>query len=834
MEVTSVNVNDVNWEFVSKLVVRKTGFPFEILEQLHWKQTSSAITKMFQLDGEKKQVTEQLLHNLIPKSVVQLAEHDHKKGLHLLSRLRKYLGKGAVRDREINELRELFTGEHPLLVALNRWKNIEDQREKEREKAYAFFQLELKEKRKYLQMIFKDPYIAEAVYVSNPDVFNISYPKFIAYRDFDKRPSKIRTLEMRFYSYLQRFCSKNDTASFFGPMNYAKWDKEQLANVKLESTVGKYSDRIVHYSFWMVKELAKRIAEEADFRPYLTPKLHPMCKYDHDKVSFIHIKKELHLPETFRKILQAIVTDSHTLYELSHQLNLKMPTLNHYLKQLEQKKMIILDIEIPSTIFDPFTYLYSWVQNLPPIDLKNEWLNILEQFVKYKEEVLTKDLAYRQKVTAQMETLFEQVTHLPARRNQGQMYADRTLYYEECKGTINEMSFGKHFHEDFMKRIKPIFDISAAYGDVLRNYYQTIARRLFKKIQGQRSQIPYCEFIYQSQALLEAEDIDLSFSPLEHFHQQLEQLVHIRQDNGVAKLSESDVRLFDRFRNYAECHTSPDIMFSAKSIEALAKGDYKIVLGEVHQFIAMWGSQLLFDPEREKVNEEINQMLEKLPMYRQLSVILNTRRHKGLIHESFPGTIIQLFGAPSERANHVVEIRDLYVTEEGDELSLVDTNGNQHYLYNSGDENIHLWAFAPSRVSSPAIQFTGHTPRIEINDVIFQRERWDIGAEELLTICNQEDPFLIYVEMQRLKQKFQLPRYLFFKVKSEKKPYYFDFENFFSVEMLHSLLKKNKEVSFIEMEPSPENLWLKDDNGKYCFEMRGTVFQKQETLQANI
>ncbi|MEJ9319199.1 hypothetical protein P4657_20895, partial [Halalkalibacterium halodurans] len=196
-----MNVNDVNWEFVSKLVVRKTGFPFEILEQLHWKQTSSAITKMFQLDGEKKQVTEQLLHNLIPKSVVQLAEHDHKKGLHLLSRLRKYLGKGAVRDREINELRELFTGEHPLLVALNRWKNIEDQREKEREKAYAFFQLELKEKRKYLQMIFKDPYIAEAVYVSNPDVFNISYPKFIAYRDFDKRPSKIRTLEMRFYSY---------------------------------------------------------------------------------------------------------------------------------------------------------------------------------------------------------------------------------------------------------------------------------------------------------------------------------------------------------------------------------------------------------------------------------------------------------------------------------------------------------------------------------------------------------------------------------------------------------------------------------------------------------
>ena len=34
------------------------------------------------------------------------------------------------------------------------------------------------------------------------------------------RRSETRRIEQQLVSYLQRFCAKNDTASFFGPINY--------------------------------------------------------------------------------------------------------------------------------------------------------------------------------------------------------------------------------------------------------------------------------------------------------------------------------------------------------------------------------------------------------------------------------------------------------------------------------------------------------------------------------------------------------------------------------------------------------------------------------------
>lgn len=825
----------VDWTFVSKLVVRKTGFPFETLEQLHWNETIQQLSEITTLEKDKQSLTEHLLHDIIPQTVNLHAEQNQKSILHVLSRVRKYLAKHTIRARELEEVNQFFTMDHPLRKGLQQWLDMDLHIQESMRRTEAIFYEELKMKRRQLQEIFKDPYLAEAVYISNPDVFNISYSRFISHQEYESRPSKIRTLEMRFYSYLQRFCSKNDTASFFGPMNYAEWDMDLDKSMHFEAKSGKFEERVIHYSFWMVKELAKRIAEEQEISNFLIPRLHPMCALQQNKLFFLHLNKEISLPNKYDAIVQEISREELNLHQLSEKLDLSISELRRYIKQLADKNIVLFEIEIPSTIFDPFSYLLSWLEELPlNEERKRTWLEILEQFKQLKEEALAKDLNHRQDVTRRMEQLFEEVTHSSARRSQGQMYADRTLYYEECKGTIDKLSFGKTFYDDFMKKLKPVLDLSAAFGDVMRDYYQTIAHRIFEHIKDRRNHIPYSEFIYKSQTLLAEAKVDLSFPALTQFNELLDELVQKRQEGSIAHITSEDVEQFNRFRKYEECHTSPDVMFSAKDLDALSRGDYQVILGEVHQFIAMWGSQLLFDARREQVNEEINDMLSEMPMYQNLSVILNTRRHKGLIHETFPGTIIKLFGTPSTRAQGVVSIRDLYVTYENQEVKLIDQDKRQHHLYNSGDENIHLWAFAPSRVSSPVIRTSKHTPRIEINGVIFQRERWELGDEQLEGLRNGKNLFEIFIEMQRLRDKYQLPRYVFFKVNSEKKPFFFDFENCFAIELLHSLLKKNATVTFIEMEPSPDHLWLKDEEGKYCFEMRGTVFQKGATASERL
>ena len=61
---------------------------------------------------------------------------------------------------------------------------------------------------------------------SNPDAFDNAMARFLEGSGTERRPARTKALERRFVTYLQRFCAKNDTASFFGPMNYGALDRD--------------------------------------------------------------------------------------------------------------------------------------------------------------------------------------------------------------------------------------------------------------------------------------------------------------------------------------------------------------------------------------------------------------------------------------------------------------------------------------------------------------------------------------------------------------------------------------------------------------------------------
>jgi len=62
------------------------------------------------------------------------------------------------------------------------------------------------------------PEMREAVFLSNPDVYHNMLVPYLA----EARPlsSRWRRVRRQLYTYLLRFCAKNETVSFFGPMAY--------------------------------------------------------------------------------------------------------------------------------------------------------------------------------------------------------------------------------------------------------------------------------------------------------------------------------------------------------------------------------------------------------------------------------------------------------------------------------------------------------------------------------------------------------------------------------------------------------------------------------------
>ena len=813
------------WQFVSRLVVRRAGFPFEMLDGLAFQESSLSVDRLLTLEEAVEAEKRLLLEKHFRQMVRQCQQQKDKAGLKLLSKYRREVAKQQIDASDVKLVQTCWPGT-TFAKSMATFRSLISQAQEIEQWAQQVFAQELRDRRRNLQEILRTPEIAEALFISNPDIVLNSYAAFVKQHEFAQRPAHIRTLERRFTSYLQRFAAKNDTASFFGPMNYARFDREQEEALLLKTVPGKYRKRAVFYAFWMVSALADCISQEPAIYPYLVPCLHPLCQLTEDGVHYPLMAARRRLPEQLRQLARAI-DGRITLKELARRHCLTLAELRPLIQQLVDLRVVLLRIDIPSTVFNPFACLKRFLLALPDAcEARERWLRELEQFEEWIDAFVDADLQERIQLTGEMERAFSRLTQQKARRLSGQMYADRTLYYEECAGTIQTFSFGKAFCEDFERRLKPIMDLCAAYGEILRAHYQAIGKRIFTTIAGHQNEISYAAFIRGIRACEEA-GMTYDDDPLHtHVHAALASLVRAKQHGGVARLAEEDLRFLRCFDRGEALHASPDLLFAATSQEELARGNYQLVLGEMHQFIAMWGSQLLFDPEREEVEAEVEEIMRTLPAYHNITAVLNTRKHKGLLYEAFPGKLVQLFGKPSERAREVLAFNDLVVRMQGDELALIHKpTGERLMIYTGGDEQLHLWTFALPRVMPIPVDFGEHTPRIEINGVVYQRERWHLQREHFILPDAQDTDYQIFRKMRAAQKRYGLPRRGFVRVPGEKKPYFLDFDNFFTVELVYHKLKHNDTLTFVEMAPGADQLWLKDDMGSYCLEVRGTAFR---------
>lgn len=106
------------------------------------------------------------------------------------------------------------------------WNAFLTEKETVQEAFEQLFSIEFGAAREKLASIVHDATFQEALLLSNPNMYTAALPSYFRHYCLQHRPAKIRHLERRFYSYLQRFCMKNDTTSFFGPIDYGWYAPE--------------------------------------------------------------------------------------------------------------------------------------------------------------------------------------------------------------------------------------------------------------------------------------------------------------------------------------------------------------------------------------------------------------------------------------------------------------------------------------------------------------------------------------------------------------------------------------------------------------------------------
>jgi hypothetical protein len=109
-----------------------------------------------------------------------------------------------------------------------------------------------------IQEIAADPRFLEAVTWQNPAAVDHAVVKVAAGRT--SKPSRARQREELVASYWQRYCAKNDTIGFFGPLAWGRFvNNGPPLRVRSGALV---RDRAVHFEAWAVQSLAEALDPE--------------------------------------------------------------------------------------------------------------------------------------------------------------------------------------------------------------------------------------------------------------------------------------------------------------------------------------------------------------------------------------------------------------------------------------------------------------------------------------------------------------------------------------------------------------------------------------------
>jgi len=274
---------------------------------------------------------------------------------------------------------------------------------------------------------------------------------------------------------------------------------------------------------------------------------------------------------------------------------------------------------------------------------------------------------------------------------------------------------------------------------------------------------------------------------------------------------------------------NPDVMIAAPNAEAVSRGDYVFVMGELHIGANALGVPL-FMQQHESPEEFLKafdwdmpepRLMPLVPKYwpaltPRLMLTLATPRDYRL--EMAPGPFDVPPASVLTSGQLVVTrnaSRQLVVRTRDGRLSFDIIEGFASAI--SGEVANHFKPLPPA----------AHTPRVSFDRLVVCRETWRLAASDIWFAFEKEaaDRFM---EARRWAGLHDLPRHVFVKAAVEMKPCYADLASPVYVELFAKMIRRcverglgDADVVVTEMLPGPGESWLPDAAGeRYSSELR--------------
>ena len=697
--------------------------------------------------------------------------------------------------------------------------------------ARATFTREAAQARAALVELAADPAVQEALFLSSPDFWRNNVGKYLRLAAQGRCNAEMRRIERRLFSYLQRLVAKNETTSAYGPLNYGRMGAtQQDAAVHLAYAEGPLvRRRQVFLAFWAVRALARSISADPELAALLPLRLHPMAEIVPGIGLRLHPSGTVvRLPRQLQRALAAADGHRGAASLLAAAGGGDDPaaqaTLQQLLDALAAKGALVRAPFVASSCLHLLGPLRDEVAALPPVPARQRWLDRIDAWQQWCDRMAHAPLAERLQLTAEADQRFTAQTGLPAHRGQGEMYADRTLYYEEALGNVAQLSFSEAAHETLRRRLQGALDLCAAIGLDEWRQVRALGERCFRALSPDGRPLPMARFVEGVNAHLAALP-ELAPAPA---------LVRLRDEvrrraAGPGRTVEVPSACLALDPGAGARYALPDLFIAAESEQALTEGRFETFLGKVHHHLLLPSWLTTFVDDAAGLETELRAALDR-PGLNQLVGLEVMRRNKGFY--AFSGPRITYGDEPAASAGvPTLPMRDVTVAFEPDSGLVLRAPGRAAmHLYLTLADHLRHPPFAMLTcpwLAQVDVDLGLYTPRITVDGVVVQRARWHVDAAALRETARSTDPWASFAAVARWATALGMPQQVYVKG-AERKPLFVDF----AIPQCHALLLGLAEnaptLRVEEMYPGPDALWLNQARGGFTCELRAAVLRLPE------
>lgn len=641
-------------------------------------------------------------------------------------------------------------------------------------------------------------------------------------------------------SYLQRYCVKNDTIGFFGPVGWATWDHSRLG-VEVRLDAHRLSARTVYFEDWAMQALADRLSADSRLRPWMVPRLAPYVLLDGQQLrlpgrtAVTLTRQQAALLEACRSGATAGRIADALLQNPFCEFDDEREVLDE-LSLLSDARWIHLGYGICLGDTRPEIRLRRQIETITDPVLRKEALEPLELLETARDDVSASAgspvelLASMQR----MDTVFKQVTGHASTRSAGETYGARTVLYEDCQRAA-EVRFGVDVMNSLHEPLELVLtsarwfchESALIFREALVDVFLRIAQRTPSGVPGE---IDLPTFWLHAQELFYGEGPAKIVALQTQLTENWQEILQPDESNDTRRRSADLASRVNALFSASDSgwagamHQSPDVMIAARDADAIARDEAMFVLGEIHVGIntLINHSALEQHPAADQILNALHEDLghpRVLPRISQVGTgqpirvqtVADVRRDVELMFS---------LGALPLRAEAAMDLAEFVVRYDNDGLAAFTLDSARRFdLLDLFSQLLSGFVADKFRMLPAARQ----SPRVSIDRLVVQRRAWRIPCEELVFLA-AKDPALVFLEFRRWAATQGLTRWSFVKTNWEKKPFYLDLASPIYVRIfakqVRNVLKhemyRNGCVVFTEMLPAHDELWMPLEPGVIC------------------